>query len=252
MGLSATVLADLKNNIESLGLSADEDVLQKFSKLYDLLIAKNQVMNLTTITDEREVAVKHFYDSLIFASEINARDMLASGCKVCDLGTGAGFPGIPLKIMFPQARITFVDSVNKKLKYIDETLSMLGLHDGCTICHSRAEDLGHDPASRETFDLVVSRAVANLTTLSEYCLPLVKPEEGYFIALKGAFDETDAEMKAAEKAISLLGGDLSTITTWGLPYEMGRRTILVYDKVRRTPKRYPRKAGLPSKEPLGS
>lgn len=250
MALSAPVLDELKLNIESLGLSVDEEVLQKFSMLYDLLIAKNEVMNLTAITDEREVAVKHFYDSLLPASDIETRDMLNDGCSVCDLGTGAGFPGIPLKIMFPHARITFVDSVNKKLKYIDETLTVLGLHDGCKICHSRAEDLGHDSASRETFDLVVSRAVANLSTLSEYCLPLVKPDEGYFIALKGGWVETNAEMKTAEKAISLLGGDLSSITTWDLPENMGKRTILVYEKIKTTPKKFPRKAGLPSKEPI--
>lgn len=249
MGLSSPVLSDLKNNIEALGLSADDAILQKFSRLYDLLLAKNQVMNLTAITDEKEVAVKHFYDSLTLVKDRKIFDLLQAGAKVCDLGTGAGFPGIPIRILFPAAQITFVDSVNKKLTYIDETLSALGLHDGCRICHSRAEDLGHNPASRETFDLVTSRAVANLTTLSEYCLPLVKPD-GIFAALKGGRSETDAEIAAAEKALSILGGKIINTTSFDLPDAMGERTILTIAKTKNTPKKYPRKAGLPSKEPL--
>lgn len=249
MGLSASVLSELKTNIESLGLSADDKALQKFSMLYDLLIAKNEVMNLTAITDEREVAVKHFYDSLTLVKDQKIRNLLENGCRVCDLGTGAGFPGIPIKILFPNVKISFVDSVNKKLLYIDETLTALGLHDGCSICHSRAEDLGHDKASRETFDLVTSRAVANMTTLSEYCLPLVKPG-GYFTAMKGGKAETESEITAAEKAVAFLGGKIIFTTGFDLPDQMGERTIVTIRKTKTTPKKYPRKAGLPSKEPL--
>lgn len=249
MALSADVLSELKTNIESLGLSADEKVLQKFSMLYDLLIAKNEVMNLTAITDEREVAVKHFYDSLTLVRDKKVMELLQSGAKVCDLGTGAGFPGIPIRILFPQTKLTFVDSVQKKLTYIEETLKELGLHKGCTICHSRAEDLGRNPASRETFDLVTSRAVANLSTLSEYCLPLVKTG-GYFTAMKGDKSQTDTEISTAQKAISLLGGKMVFTESFNLPEDMGERTLVSVRKTKPTPKKFPRKAGLPSKEPL--
>ena len=249
MALSAPVLAELKTNIESLGLPADEDVLQKFSQLFDLLIAKNEVMNLTAITDEKEVAIKHFYDSLTLVKDRKVMELLQSGCRVCDLGTGAGFPGIPIKIMFPKAEITFVDSVQKKLTYIDEILTALGIHEGCAFCHSRAEDLGHDPASRETFALVTSRAVANLSTLSEYCLPLVKVG-GYFTAMKGDKVQTESEITSAQKALSLLGGKLVFQQSFDLPEEMGERTIVTVRKIKSTPKKFPRKAGLPSKEPL--
>ncbi len=249
MALSATVLDELKLNIEFLGLSADEDVLQKFSSLYDLLIAKNEVMNLTAITDEEEVAVKHFYDSLTLMKDRKVLEILQAGAQICDLGTGAGFPGIPMKILFPQAKITFVDSVQKKLTYIDETLTSLGIHEGCAFCHSRAEDLGHDPASRETFDLVTSRAVANLSTLSEYCLPLVKTG-GYFLAMKGDKAQTDTEISAAHKAVSLLGGKIVFNESFNLPDDMGERTLVTVRKIKPSPKKFPRKAGLPSKEPI--
>lgn len=247
--IDSKIISDFTRETSALGIDLSPEQAEQFSDLYRLLIEKNAVMNLTAITEEREVFFKHFYDSLTLVKSKEARSALECSGKICDLGTGAGFPGLPLKICFPQVKITFVDSVNKKLLYIEETAGKLGLSDGIILCHSRAEDLGHDKASRETFDLVTSRAVANLTTLSEYCLPLVKTG-GTFVSLKGDPGETDHELSAAERALTILGGKVVDRQVFDLPYEFGGRTLLTIAKVKGTPAKYPRKAGLPSKEPL--
>lgn len=228
------------NDLKAIGIELSDEQLEQFLTYYEMLIEKNKVMNLTTITDFDEVLEKHFEDSL---SLIQAVDLEKSQA-VIDLGTGAGFPGIPLKIAFPNLQITLADSLNKRILFLDDVIRELGLV-GIDTVHGRAEDLAKNSDYREKFDLCVSRAVANLSTLSEYCLPFVKIG-GKFISYKAG--ECDEEVAASKSSVFLLGGKISDIKKFELG-ESGRAFVII-DKVSGTPKKYPRKAGTPSKDPL--
>ena len=228
------------NDLKAIGIELSDEQLEQFLTYSEMLIEKNKVMNLTAITDFDEVLEKHFEDSL---SLIQAVDLEKSQ-TVIDLGTGAGFPGIPLKIAFPNLQITLADSLNKRILFLDDVIRELGLT-GIDTVHGRAEDLAKNSDYREKFDLCVSRAVANLSTLSEYCLPFVKIG-GKFISYKAG--ECDEEVAASKSSIFLLGGKVSDIKKFELG-ESGRAFVII-DKVSGTPKKYPRKAGTPSKDPL--
>ena len=228
------------NDLNAIGIALSNLQIQHFITYYEMLVEKNKVMNLTAITDFDEVIEKHFEDSL---SLIQAVDLRKSQ-TVIDLGTGAGFPGIPLKIAFPELQITLADSLNKRILFLNDVIRELGLT-GIDTVHGRAEDLAKNSDYREKFDLCVSRAVANLSTLSEYCLPFVKIG-GKFISYKAG--ECDEEVAASKSSIFLLGGKISDIKKFELG-ESGRAFVII-DKVSGTPKKYPRKAGTPSKDPL--
>lgn len=236
-------MEQLKRKSEQLEVELTEHQLEQFKTYYEMLIEKNKVMNLTAITEKDEVIDKHFIDSISLNKAVDTTKPL----KILDLGTGAGFPGIPLKIAYPNLKITLLDSLNKRIKFLQEVIEELGLQEIEGI-HGRAEDFAKQPAYREQYDLCVSRAVANLATLSEYCLPYVK-EGGCFISYKsGAVEE---EVNQSKKAIAELGGRIKEVIAFTLPKTDIERTFVVIEKVKKTPKKYPRKAGLPSKEPLG-
>lgn len=220
---------------------------EQFLKYYEMLIEKNRVMNLTAITEFDEVIDKHFLDSISLIRIID----LHRPYTLLDLGTGAGFPGIPLKIMFPDLKITLADSLNKRILFLQEVIAALQLSD-ITAVHARAEELARQKNYRECFDLCVSRAVANLSTLSEYCMPFVRVG-GKFISYKSG--EIEGEAMQAERAIALTGGSVKEIVKFDLPGIVNsgneiHRSFVMIDKVKATPKAYPRKAGTPSKMPL--
>ena len=214
--------------------------LEEFQMYYEMLVEKNKVMNLTGITEWDEVLEKHFLDSI---SLIRAVD-LNKEMSVMDMGTGAGFPGIPLKIAFPNLKITLADSLNKRVLFLQEVIDALGL-EGIEAIHGRAEDLARDKNYRQAYDLSVSRAVANLSTLTEYCLPFVKIG-GQFISYKSG--DCEEEVESSKKAVFVLGGKIKDVIKFDLG-ESGR-SFIVIDKVNGTPKDYPRKAGTPSKKPI--
>ncbi len=231
-----------EKDLEELNIKLEKRQVCQFLQYYELLVEWNSFMNLTAITDYDEVIKKHFIDSL---SLIRAID-LSKEYSVIDIGTGAGFPGIPLKIVFPNLKITLLDSLNKRIKFLDEVIDKLELKDIKTI-HGRAEDFAKDKNYRQMYDLCVSRAVANLSTLSEYCLPYVKTG-GKFISYKS--EKITDEMNAAKNAIKILGGNINSQVEFNLPDSDIYRNLFIIDKIKDTPMKYPRKAGLPSKEPL--
>ncbi|SHJ37175.1 16S rRNA (guanine(527)-N(7))-methyltransferase RsmG [Pseudobutyrivibrio xylanivorans] len=215
--------------------------IEQLDLFYELLVEKNKVMNLTAITEFNEVIVKHFADSLSICT------VLPDSVKtVCDLGTGAGFPGIPMAIAYPNLQFTLIDSLNKRIKFLQEVVDSLGLTN-VILVHARAEEAGRNKLYREKFDLVVSRAVANIATLSEYCLPLVNVG-GYFISFKSG--DVKEEIEASGSAVKKLGGNLTKPVYFSLPNTDISRSFLIIKKEKNTPKAYPRKAGTPSKEPL--
>lgn len=225
-----------------LGISLSEKQKQQFDQFYELLVEWNKVMNLTGITEYEEVNEKHFVDSI---SIVKAVDM-SQVETVIDVGTGAGFPGIPLKIAFPHLKVVLLDSLNKRINFLNTVIDTLGLTDIHTI-HGRAEDFAKKTEYREQFDLCVSRAVANLATLSEYCIPYVK-KDGVFVPYKSG--EIDEELEQSKKAVHVLGGKIQDVVKFQLPgTEIGRSFVKI-KKVQNTAKKYPRKAGLPGKEPI--
>lgn len=226
---------------KQFGLELSDEQIQQFSKYYDMLIEWNKVMNLTAITDKEEVIIKHFADSLLLSKYKNLHENL----NVIDVGTGAGFPGIPLKIAFPELKVTLMDSLNKRLKFLDNVISELNL-DNITTVHSRAEDGGKNAEYREKYDLAVSRAVANLATLSEWCIPFVKTG-GYFIPYKS--NALTEEIRDGKKAIRILGGQVENIFTTTIPDTDNQRSFVFVKKIENTDKKYPRKAGA-AKKPI--
>lgn len=232
----------LEQKLGELGIKQDQNQLERFHKFYQLLIEWNKVMNLTGITEYEDVVEKHFVDSL---SIIKAIDL--SGIHtVIDVGTGAGFPGIPLKIAFPHLRVVLLDSLNKRIKFLDEVISQLELTEIRTI-HGRAEEYARKEEYREQFDLCVSRAVANLSTLSEYCLPYIQVG-GIFVPYKSG--EIDDEVEQSKKAVRILGGNIKEVMKFELPGTDIHRSFVLIHKEQHTQKKYPRKAGIPAKEPL--
>ncbi|MDF2609161.1 MAG: rsmG [Lachnospiraceae bacterium] len=230
------------DSLQNLGLTLSEKQIEQFMKYYDMLIERNKVMNLTAITEFEEVINKHFIDSL---SIIKVYQTLENS-NVLDMGTGAGFPGIPLKIAFPSINITLLDSLNKRVGFLNDVIQALDLNQ-ITAIHGRAEDFGKNPAYREKFDLCVSRAVAKLSSLSEYCMPYVKIN-GYFIPYKSG--NIEDELEEAKKAIKIFGGTIEAVVKFNLPGTDLERSFIVIKKVAITPKLYPRSAGKPTKEPI--
>ena len=231
-----------EKDLEELNIKLEKRQMCQFLQYYELLVEWNSFMNLTAITDFDEVIKKHFIDSI---SLIKAID-LSKELSVIDIGTGAGFPGIPLKIAFPNLKITLLDSLNKRIKFLNEVIDKLEL-DNIETIHGRAEDFAKDNKYRQAYDLCVSRAVANLSTLSEYCLPYVKTG-GKFISYKS--EKITDEMNAAKNAIKILGGNILGQVDFNLPDSDIYRNLFIIVKAKETPIKYPRKAGLPSKEPL--
>ncbi len=212
-----------------------------FERYYDLLLKWNAKMNLTSITEKEDVFIKHFADSLAL---VYFYDL--SGKRIIDIGTGAGFPGVPIKIICPDCQVVLADSLNKRIRFLDELVSELELDDIITV-HGRAEDLAFDKKYREKFDVVTSRAVANLSVLSEYCLPFVR-ESGMFVSYKSG--NIDEELSSAGNAIDVLGGKLDRVEKYSIPYTDYDRSLCFISKCKKTDKRFPRKAGTPSKDPL--
>lgn len=235
-------MEQLIDKCKAMGIELNEKQIEQFKVYYDMLIEKNKVMNLTTITELSEVIDKHFVDSLSIVKAISLKDNL----KILDLGTGAGFPGIPLKIVFPHLDITLLDSLNKKIKFLDEVIEELNL-EGIQAIHGRAEDFARQSGYREAFDVCLSRAVANLSTLTEYCLPYVVIG-GQFVPYKSGV--IDNEVIESKTAVFQLGGKVKEVVKFTLPETEIERSFVIIDKTKKTPKMYPRKAGLPSKEPI--
>jgi len=232
----------LENAFEQLNISADSETILKFEKYMKLVLAWNEKVNLTAITDESEFIKKHFIDSVLCAGF----DEMKNAKTMIDVGTGAGFPGVPLALIFPDKRFLLIDSLGKRIKILDEILESLGIANVETL-HTRAEDLAHNEAYREKFDICVSRAVANLATLSEYCLPFVNIG-GTFISYKGP--DAGEELQEAKSAIKILGGETESIRNVNVEGFDLSHNMVVIKKKQKTPLKYPRKAGTPTKEPL--
>ena len=231
-----------ESKLNELGITLTDNQKEQFVKFYELLVEWNKVMNLTGITEYEEVNEKHFVDSLSIVKAIDINKVET----VIDVGTGAGFPGIPLKIAFPHLNVVLLDSLNKRIKFLNAVIDELGLQ-GIETIHGRAEDFAKQTDYREQFDLCVSRAVANLATLSEYCIPYVK-KDGLFVPYKSG--EIEDELEQSKKAVHVLGGKIQDVVKFQLPGSEIGRSFVIINKLQNTAKKYPRKAGLPSKEPI--
>lgn len=230
--------------LANYGFKLSSKQKEQFATYYNKLIEFNKKVNLTRITDKNEVYLKHFFDSITPLLEFS--DLFKGEKSLCDVGAGAGFPSLPIKILCPDLSITIVDSLGKRLKFLDELVSDLSL-DKVTLVHSRAEDAGQNKNLREKFDLVTGRAVARMSVLSEYCLPLAKVD-GYLVALKGP--KAQDELAEAKNAIEVLGGSVKEVKELTLPDTDDERTLIVVKKVKATRKKYPRQAGTPNRKPL--
>lgn len=236
--------SQLKKDLDEFGIGLTVEMEEQFLLYYNMLVEWNSFMNLTAITDFDEVLKKHFTDSISLIRAIP--DLAEKKYKIIDVGTGAGFPGIPLKIVFPNLSVLLLDSLNKRVNFLNEVITRLQLTD-ITAVHGRAEDFARNKEYRESFDLCVSRAVANLATLSEYCIPFVK-RNGRFVSYKS--EKVSEEFDVSGKAISVLGGEYENQVTFDLPDSDIYRNLFIIKKKSATPGKYPRKAGLPSKEPI--
>ena len=237
----------LVNICNKINIEISDDQINCFEKYYELLIEKNKVMNLTAITDKEDVIVKHFIDSIALIPYLTDKGINTNNdLKIIDIGTGAGFPGLPLKIMMPDVKFTLLDSLNKRVSFLNEVIDELKLKD-IEALHGRAEDYASDNKYREKYDICVSRAVANLSTLSEYCIPFVK-EDGYFISYKAG--ESEEEINNSKNAIKILGGKINKVEEFVLPGTDVSRVFVFIRKLELTDKKYPRKAGVPAKKPL--
>ncbi len=228
--------------MQMLGIELTDRQYDQLERYYKMVVEKNKVMNLTAITEYDDFVDKHFSDSLAITGCMDLNEV----ATVIDVGTGAGFPGIPLKIAFPHLKITLLDSLNKRVRFLSDSAEALELEDVESV-HGRAEDLAHQSGYREQYDLCVSRAVANLSTLTEYCLPFVK-QGGIFAAYKSG--DAKEELQQAKKAVKILGGEVMKVHSFTLPGTDIDRTFILIRKIKETGKKYPRKAGVPSKEPL--
>lgn len=242
MGLEKYDTSQFIQDLKELGVSLTDKQIEQFLIYYELLTEWNSFMNLTAITEYEDVLKKHFVDSVSLIQAVDVRKELI----LIDVGTGAGFPGLALKIAYPELKVTLLDSLQKRIQFLDAVIEKLGL-EGIETIHGRAEDFAKPQKLRESFDLCVSRAVANLSTLSEYCLPFVKVG-GYFIPYKS--EKIAQENEEAEKALELLGGKFERQVEFMLPSSDIYRNLFVIKKVKETPKKFPRKAGLPAKEPI--
>ncbi len=238
----------LVKGCRELEVNIGDEELNKLYRYYTKVIDKNKVMNLTAITEEDEFIVKHIIDSLSIAKSAEFKTMISGKNEpsLIDVGTGAGFPGMVLKIVYPCLKIVLFDSLKKRLNFLDEVITELELSNISTL-HGRAEDCGHDKMYRENFDIAVSRAVANMSSLSEYCLPFVK-RDGYFIAYKSG--DSSEELNEAKHAIKILGGSIESETALVLPDSDIERSLIAARKIKSTPVQYPRKAGTPTREPI--
>lgn len=237
----------LVNICNKINIEISDDQINCFEKYYELLIEKNKVMNLTAITDKEDVIVKHFIDSIALIPYLKDKGInINNKLKIIDIGTGAGFPGLPLKIMMPDVKFTLLDSLNKRVSFLNEVIDELKLKD-IEALHGRAEDYASDNKYREKYDICVSRAVANLSTLSEYCIPFVK-EDGFFISYKAG--ESEEEINNSKNAIKILGGKINKVEEFVLPGTDVSRVFVFIRKLELTDKKYPRKAGVPAKKPL--
>lgn len=232
----------LFDGCKEIGITITHQMIDQFIQFYELLAEKNKVMNLTAVIQWDEVQVRHYLDSLLLSGVMD----LSGIHTVLDLGTGAGFPGIPLKIVFPHLDMTLADSLQKRVFFLEEVIEKLGLT-GIRTVHSRAEDLGRRQEFREGYDLVVSRAVANLSSLSEYCIPFVRTG-GSFVSYKAS--DIEDEVRTADSAVRKLGGEKPVITSLPLPMSKMTRSFVIIKKKKQTPSCYPRKAGVPSRKPL--
>lgn len=230
----------MKEYGKEIQIKFTEEQLQKFYEYMNMLIEWNKKINLTAIIEPKEIILKHFIDSLTILKYVNDNE------KMLDVGTGAGFPGIPIKIMNENIEITLLDSLNKRINFLNEVINKLKLKNISAI-HSRIEDYGKNNKYREKYDIVTSRAVANLATLSEYMLPMLKIK-GKSICMKGS--DIKEEVKNSKRAIDILGGEIVNIEELVLPKSDNRRNLIIIEKKKNTPLKYPRKAGIPSKEPL--
>ena len=233
----------LVDGAKQLGIQLSEEQVQQFMRYKELLQEWNEKMNLTAITEDKEIITKHFLDCMTINKALDMKNQ----STVIDIGTGAGFPGLVIKIAFPHLKVTLVDALKKRLNFLEAVINELKLEE-IECIHSRAEDLGKDGSHREKYDICASRAVANLATLSEYTLPFVRID-GYLIALKG--QKLDEELVQGEKAIGILGGQLEEVVHTGVPFTDLDHKIAKVKKVKPTSKKYPRKAGEPTKSPLG-
>ncbi|QDP42022.1 16S rRNA (guanine(527)-N(7))-methyltransferase RsmG [Radiobacillus deserti] len=230
------------NELKLRGLDVNAKQREQFHIYFKTLVEWNEKMNLTAITEEEEVYAKHFFDSISAGFYFDFNRPL----RVCDVGAGAGFPSLPLKIMFPELKVTIVDSLQKRITFLNHLANQLGLEE-VAFYHDRAELFGRNERFRESFDVVMARAVARLSVLSELCLPLVK-KPGAFIAMKGP--SISQEIEESQSALELLGGKLEKVETFQLPEENGERNIAIIQKTKKTPKKFPRKPGVPNKQPL--
>ncbi len=241
---------DVKSAFQSINIELSETQQEQFVRYYELLIEWNGFMNLTAITEKKDVLIKHFIDSvsLVLFEEVNFEKRVTDTdiVSVIDIGTGAGFPGIPLKIVFPQLKVTLLDSLNKRIKFLNTVIEELKLSDIVAL-HGRAEDFAKKDEYREKYDLCVSRAVANLATLSEYCLPFVRVNK-YFIPFKS--QKLDEEILNSKKCISVMGGKYLNKFRFILPETNEERTFAYIKKIKNTPKKYPRGGNKPVKEPI--
>lgn len=235
--------------VKQLNIELSEDQIKKLNRYYELLVEWNEKINLTAITEYKDVCIKHFADSFsvvkLFSSYDEARKVF-SGKTLIDVGTGAGFPGVCLKIIFPELIITLADSLDKRIKFLNEVISELGLS-GIKAVHSRVEDLARNKDYREKYDYSTARAVASLPVLSEYCIPFVK-RDGYFIAYKS--EKSEEEILLSSNALKLLGGNIEKTEVFILPESDSQRNLILIKKTKDTPSQYPRKAGTPTKKPL--
>lgn len=231
-----------RQHVSEQGIQLHDHQMKQFQLYYETLVDWNKKINLTAITGRDDVYLKHFYDSLTAAFYVD----LTENKQICDVGAGAGFPSIPLKIAYPHLQVTIVDSLKKRITFLDYLADILNLDD-VTFIHSRAEMFGQDTKWRGGFDIVMARAVARLSVLSELCMPLTK-QGGLFLSMKGA--KTEEEIKGGQNAVKTLGGSTPTIHTFSLPEEESERSIIIIKKEKKTPKKYPRKPGTPMKNPI--